>query len=343
MKRIHRLNRLWVLMVLTLLVFCSATAFAKDWPKEITIGATTLKGSFYPIATAWAQQLKKHANITATPLCVGGSSAIAALVGEGKKLQMAPCGIESAYDAYRGKDSFAAKGKQPLRGIMAGHRRIFQLYVRADSPAKTPADIRGRSFMYWQAGAPSNTNWGRLLLQAYGIKENEYKRLNWKATKPCAEAVKEGRADFGFSGACPTSALLELSRTVGVRFIPISEKAQKYIIDNYLPFEAGFVPKDIYGAGVPPEDIRSISLKVWLICNEDLPEDFVYEATRVILDYPQEFNKYHKLASQYTDLKEAVKNPAIPFHPGAIKYYKEKGVWGEQQEKTQQALLKISQ
>jgi len=244
------------------------------------------------------------------------------------------------YDAYLGVDSFAKIGKQPIRAIMGGHYRIFQLYVRADSPVKAPEDIRGRKFMYWQPGAPANQNWGKLLVEAYGIKENEYTRLDWKSTGACAEAVKEGRTDFGFSGAAPTAALVELSRTAGVRFIPISEKAQQYIAKNYAPFEPGFVPKDIYGPGVPPEDIRSITIRVWLIARADLPEDFVYDATRVILDYPDEFNKYHKLCAQYTDLKRATKDPIIPFHPGAIKYYKAKGLWGDEQEKAQQALLK---
>ena len=321
------------------LVLYGATAVAKDWPKEVTIGATTLKGSFYPISMGWSQQLKKYMKVNATPLPVGGSSAIAALIGS-NKLQMGPIGSETAYDAYYGRDSFAKKGKQPIRAIMAGHKRIYQLYVRADSPFKSPEDIRGKRFMYWQAGAPSNTNWGSLLVKAYGIKEGDYRRMDWKSTGACAEAIKEGRADFGFSGATPNSALLELTRTVGIRFIPISEKAQKYMVDNYGPFEEGAVPKDIYGPGIPAEDVRSISLGVWLIVREDLPEDFVYEATKAILDHPAEFNKYSKLAKQYTDLSKATKKPVIPFHAGAIKYYKEKGIWTPALEQKQQALLK---
>jgi len=327
-----------VLIGLILTVFMGTTATAKEWP-SVTIGATTLKGSFYPIATAWAQQLKKHASVTATPLAVGSSGAIASLMGKGQ-LQLGPCGSETMYDAYLGVDSFAKIGKQPIRAIMGGHYRIFQLYVRADSPVKAPEDIRGRKFMYWQPGAPANQNWGKLLVEAYGIKENEYTRLDWKSTGACAEAIKEKRADCGFSGAAPTSALIELSRTVGIRFIPISEKAQEYIVKNYEPFEPGFLPKDIYGAGIPPQDVRSIKIRVWLICRSDLHEDFVFEATRVILDYPEEFNKYHKLCREYTNLKEATVNPIIPFHSGAVKYFKGKGLWGDKQEKAQQALLK---
>lgn len=338
-KRWRECSTAWLLAAGAAFVLYGASSIAKDWPKEVTIGATTLKGSFYPISMGWSQQMKKYMKVNATPLPVGGSSAIAALIGS-NKLQMGPIGSETAYDAYFGKDSFAKKGKQPIRAIMAGHKRIFQLYVRADSPFKTPEDIRGRRFMYWQAGAPSNTNWGKLLVEAYGIKENEYKRMDWKSTGACAEAIKEGRADFGFSGATPNSALLELTRTVGIRFIPISEKAQKYIVENYGPFEEGVVPKDIYGPGIPAEDVRSIRLGVWLIAREDLPEDFVYEATKAILDHPAEFNKYSKLARQYTDLAKATTKPVIPFHPGAIRYYKEKGVWTPALEKTQQALLK---
>jgi TRAP transporter TAXI family solute receptor len=327
------------LLILITMVFYHSNVSAEEGPKSVTIGASTIKGSLYPIATAWAQQLQKHLNVTATPLAVGGSSAIAALIGKGK-LQLGPCGSETIHDAYFGTDSFAKMGKQPIRAIMNGHDRIFQLYVRADSPFKSPKDIRGKKFMYFQAGGPANNNWGRLLTEAYGIKENEYTRLDYKSTGAGAEAVKEGRADFGFSGAAPNAALMELSRTVGIRFIPISKEAQDHIVKNYAPFQPGVLPKDIYGKGIPPEDVLAIKVKIWLICRADLPEEFVYDATRVVLDFPDEFNKYHKLCKQYTDLNEATANPLIPFHAGAVKYYKKKGVWSDQLEKTQEALLK---
>src|SRR3972149_1603161 len=89
LKSWKRFGKVCLLAAGTVFVLYGATAFAKEWPKNVTIGATTLKGSFYPIAMGWAQQLKKHANISATPLALGGSSAIAAQMGSGQ-LQMGP-------------------------------------------------------------------------------------------------------------------------------------------------------------------------------------------------------------------------------------------------------------
>jgi TRAP-type uncharacterized transport system substrate-binding protein len=101
----------------------------------------------------------------------------------------------------------------------------------------------------------------------------------------------------------------------------------------------GVVPKGLYGAGNPPQDVRTLSLPAWLICRSDLPVELVYEIARVILDYPEEFGKYHVASKQYK-LDKAIKNPVIAFHPGAIEYYKSKGMWGPKEDKVNINLLK---
>jgi TRAP transporter TAXI family solute receptor len=310
---------------------------AKEWP-SIALGATTLKGSFYPVLVALAEQLKKHVNVNATVVTAGSSGAAATLMGKGQ-LQAGILGKFVQEDAYLGKGTFADKGKQPIRSIMGGHYRVAQYMTRADSGIKTAEDIRGKKFMFLQPGAPGTYNMGYALLDAYGIR-NDVTILKWKSTETVCNAIKERLIDVGLSGATKSAGVMELVRTTKIHFIPISKEAQDKICNElYPPFEPGFVTKDSYGAGNPSEDVRTIILGSCLSCRADLPVDLVYEITRVILDYPEEFNKYHPVCREFTNLKTSTKKPIIPFHPGAIKYYKEKGIWGPEEDKINNMLL----
>jgi TRAP transporter TAXI family solute receptor len=310
---------------------------AKEWP-SILLGATTLKGSYYPVMVALAEQLKKHANIKATPVTLGSSGAIATLMGRGE-CQVGLNGSFVLQDAYLGKGTFAKKGRQPLRAIMSGHVRVTQYVTRASSGIKKPEDLRGKKFMFLQPGAPGTYNMGWALLDAYGLRD-KVKVLKWKSTGSMANAVKEGLADVGLTGAPGSAAIMELARTTKIHFIPLSKEAQDKITNKlYPPFLPGVVPKGLYGAGNPPQDVRTLSLPAWLICRSDLPVELVYEIARVILDYPEEFGKYHVASKQYK-LDKAIKNPVIAFHPGAIEYYKSKGMWGPKEDKVNINLLK---
>lgn len=311
---------------------------AKEWP-SITLGATTLKGSYYPVMVGLAEQLKKHANISATPVTVGSSGAIATLMGRGE-VQVGLCGAFVQEDAYLGKGTFTKQGRQPIRAIMAGHFRVAQYMTRADSGIKTPEDIRGKKFMFLQPGAPGTYNMGYALLDAYGMRD-AVKILKWKSTGTTCNAIREKLTHVGLSGATRSAGIMELVRTTKIHFIGMSKEAQDKICNKlYPPFTPGFLKKDLYGRGNPPEDVRTLKLAAYLICRSDLPVDLVYEVTRAILDYPEEFNKYHRVCREYTDLKGAIKNPLITFHPGAIKYYKEKGIWGPKEDKVNINLLK---
>ena len=310
---------------------------SKEWP-NILLGASQLRGSYYPVMVALSEQLKKHANINATPVTIGSSGAIATRMGKGDS-QVGLCGAFVLQDAYLGEGTFAKKGKQPLRAIMSGHFRITQYITRADSGIKKPEDMRGKKFMFLQAGAPGTYNMGWALLDAYGLRD-KVTVLKWKSTTNMANAVGDGLVDVGLTGAPGSAAIMELARKTKIHFIPLSREAQDKITNElFPPFLPGIVPKNMYGAGNPPEDVRTLALPAWLIVRADVPNDLVYEVTRVILDYPEEFGSYHVACKQYR-LDKAIKKPVIAFHPGAIEYYKKKGMWGPNEDRINMDLMK---
>jgi TRAP transporter TAXI family solute receptor len=309
---------------------------SQTWP-NLDIGTSGLQGSLYPIAVGWAELMKKYAGIKATPMVTGGSAPNGALLGQ-NKIQLALITTDIMIDAYAGTGLFNT-GKVPMTGIMRGHERIYQLIARADSNIKTPADIKGKRFMYYQPSGPCQIMYGDNLMAAYNIKPSEFTRQDFKDTAGACSALKEGLTDVIMSGACPNAAVMELSQTTKIRFIPISLEAQKFICDKLSTFEPSAVPKDVYGAGLPAENLPSVKDRTWMVARADLSNDLIYEATKAVLDHPDEFGKFTPLCPEYK-LDGANKNPVIPFHPGAIKYYKEKGVWTAADDKMQASLTK---
>ena len=75
------------------------------------------------------------------------------------------------------------------------------------------------------------------------------------------------------------------------------------------------------------------------MARDDISDDLVYKVTKAILDNNDEFATYHKIAREWT-AENSVQNIALPFHEGAIRYYKEKGLWNDELEAEQQELLK---
>ena len=193
--------------------------------------------------------------------------------------------------------------------------------------------------MYYQPSGPCQIMYGDNLMAAYSIKPSEFTRQEFKDTASACSALKEGITDVIMSGACPNAAVMELSQTTKIRFIPISLEAQKYICDKLPTFEPSAVPKDVYGAGLPAENLPSVKDRTWMVARADLSDDLVYEATKAVLDHPDEFAKFTPLCPEYK-LDGANKNPVIPFHPGAIKYYKEKGIWTAADDAAQASLTK---
>src|SRR3546814_648541 len=94
------------------------------------------------------------------------------------------------------------------------------------------------------------------------------------------------------------------------------------------------LPADTYPN--QPDAILVFGIRTYLVANCDLPEDVVYKVASSLLDHVEEFGHYHPAGKEY-NIESTVDRPIIPFHPGAIKYLKEKGAWTDELAKKQES------
>jgi TRAP transporter TAXI family solute receptor len=293
----------------------------------VSIGTSSVGSEFYSLAVAMAEVLTRQAGLSVTAEPVGGSDANLRALRDGK-IDLALVNADSADAAYAATRQFA--GEPPVRaGLVAqGQPSLRQIVVRADSGIQSPADLAGKRFIARRRALADIERFARLLLDAYGIPEDGVTIIETAETNEATEALKLGTADAAIiPGGLGSSFLLDLSQTADVRFLSIPDDKLRLILNGLGPaFRKGVIPEGTYEG--QPADVAVPALPALLIARATLPEDVVYRVTATLMDQWEAFNQLHSAASYWT-VENSVASPAIPFHPGAARYYRERGHWSD--------------
>ena len=205
---------------------------------------------------------------------------------------------------------------------MTGYSSPLQIFVLADSKINALEDIKGKRVMVLsgttvQAHFPA-------ALKAFGITNKDYKE-SAAAHEPIMEALREGRADVGVvSGGAPLLAITDLATRHDIRFISIPpEKAEQIRKENpwYVP---GLIKAGVYRGLV--RDVPTVEVPINLIGRKDLADDLVYSITKTLSEHTEDLRAIHPMAGWFTAEMSTRQAPIVPFHPGAEKYFREKGL-----------------
>ena len=146
------------------------------------------------------------------------------------------------------------------------------------------------------------------------------------AASESAAAMKDRRIDaFIWDGGLPTAAILDLGATPGIKIhlIPHGDAVAKMTAKYGPVYFVGTIPKGTYGG--METDVQVAALTNLLTAHERMDESLAYQITKLLHERTADLVAVHQAAQEIT-LKSAVVGSPIPFHPGAIRYYKEKGI-----------------
>ena len=194
----------------------------------------------------------------------------------------------------------------------------FSITALASSGIKSVADIpAGAKIGFGPAGSSSDTYFPRML-ETLGVK---FERRNggWS---DLGGQLQDGLLDvIAFAAGVPVPAVSQLEVQTKVNIIEFTEAEQKKILENY-PVSAFNIAETTYTTLTKPA--RSVSMWNFAIANCDLPESFVYEATKVVMSDNERMVKIHK-AARSTTVNNLDKNNFMPWHAGAAKWFNENG------------------
>jgi len=293
---------------------------------RLSIATGTTGGVFFPVGGGLASLISKHIpGVAATAEVTPGSVDNMRLI-QAKRADLALVNADAAYDALKGEDVFRGT-PVPIRSLAPLYNGYGQLVTIDGTGINTIADLRGKRV---STGAPgSGTELMALrFLEAAGLHPDRDIRRERLAPAPSADAVRDRRIDaFFWGGGVPTGTVIDLAVSPGirVRLIPL---------DGLFPALqrkwAGVYFKSVilkeYYPGLPA-DVPTIGIAVLLVVHQDFDAELGYQITKLVFERRAELAQVHREAANITTLGAANRSPA-PYHSGAIRYFRERGVEG---------------
>ncbi|HRK24859.1 MAG TPA: TAXI family TRAP transporter solute-binding subunit [Beijerinckiaceae bacterium] len=223
-------------------------------------------------------------------------------------------------DAIAGNAPFEKKhGK--ICNVASLYPQFFQAIVLADSGINSIKDLKGKTITTQQRG-----NTGELItqnfLKAYGMSYSDVK-VNFGSYTESVEQMKDKQAQlFTLGAGAPLGAVMDLASARDIRLLDQTEAidAMRQINPGYvlLPIAKGTYPKQ-------DKDVNVIAYATHVIVSCALPSDTVYQMTKAIADNTALLGNLNKDMGRLSP-KEMAASVGVPFHPGAARFYAEKGI-----------------
>jgi len=279
-------------------------------------------GTYYPFGGAIAQIWNsKIPGMNVTAQATGASVENVKLVNK-KDAELAIVQSDTVDFAFKGIESFKTGKQDKMMGIAVLYPEVIQVVVRADSGINSIADLKGKKVGVGAPGSGTEANF-RQLLDVYGLDYNALKP-QYLSFSESAEQFKDKNIDaFIVVAGTPNSAIMDIGAQHALKILPVPADMATKLFAKY-PFLAPVkIPANTY-KGITA-DVETVAVMAVLIVNPEVKEDVVYNLTKALFDNQENLGKAHNKGKELK-LETATKGLSIPFHPGAVKYYKEKGI-----------------
>ncbi len=325
-------------LFIALLMSVGTLAGAAEEKPKILITTGGIGGVYYYYGTALAEILTKYAGVDATAIQTAASVDNLLLISRRSdpKKNTYYLGIvlpDSAFLAYTGGiDKFKDKPAKDIRVMWAAYPNILHIVAAPGSGIKTVADLKGKKVSTAAPGSGTELE-AFMVMEAAGVKTSDLAKQERLGAGESGEAMSHGNLDAYFwSGGIPTGSVTELATAMSrkgskLELVDLDPKGD--IVKNLLKkfpgvMETGVIPKEVYGTA---KDNKTLAFWNLFVGPKSLPEKYSYAITKALFEHQDELQKAVKAAKDNTPAN-AVKfvHGTIPYDPGSLKYYKEKGL-----------------
>lgn len=310
---------------------------AANAQESIRIGTSSTGSVYYTLAVAMSKMLKDHANLGATVEPVGGSTPnVHAL--HTNRVDVAITNAMASYDGYHAKGRF----KQPvdLGLLIVGNPSLRQLVIRKGSGITKVEDLKGRTFIGRRPALPEIQMVTEALFKVYNLDPKSIRVIPTAETNEAMDALASNTVDAGIiPGSAGAGYFQKAAREGKIEFFSIPEDKMKAMLKMLPPaFDLETVPANTYPGQTNPYFAFDLST-TFVASSKHLSEEAGYKIVKALFDNFAQFSTYHSAAKEWT-IERTLKLAKIPFHPGAVRYFREKGAWNSELEKRQAALAK---
>jgi len=302
----------------------AAPAMAQE-KVNLSIGTGGTGGVYYPLGGGMANVLSKYVpGMAATAEVTGGSVANLQLIGTGKPyigLSM----TDAALDAYRGVDKFKDK-KVELRTLAILYPNRMHVVSIEGTGVNSMKDLKGKRVSTGSPGSATEVMAFRVI-EAAGLDKDKDMKRERLGVAESVNAIKDKKIDaFFWVGGLPTAAVTDLAATPGVKIKmidhaetvgPMNKKYGNLYVEDAIP-------KATY-SGMAADNKQATVMNI-LVTHANMSDETAYNIVKTIFEKQPDLVAVHKEAANIKFENQKAAASPVPFHPGALKYFKEKGV-----------------
>ena len=330
--RTFRHQRRIVISILAIFLCCNfmtatdALAEKKGKRQFFSVGTAPPGGAFFVVGGAIAQVVSDNVgdlNWEVAAEATKGTQENIRRLARGE-LEFALANAAISYFAVRGEGAW--KRKQPIRAVMTLAPNVALFITQKSSEVKRLVDLKGKRVVVGPAGAGFEY-FLKPILDAHGVTYADFTPLN-NTQAGAVNMLADGSAVAAFlGGAVPTASITQAASSQDILFIPFDSKVKERLINDYPFFESATIPAETYRNQDEPFDGMNVGA-MHLITSTNQAEEDVYQFTKILYEHRAEVVKKHP-AGKAINPKNIVKDTGTTFHPGAVRYYKEIGIWPE--------------
>ena len=294
--------------------------------QTISIGTSSVGSLNYSLGNALGKAMNEQAGLKARVVPFGGGQQFLPLIHK-NELEMAVPSASDTLFAFQGKEDFAGAPNANLRVIATVFPYYIGWFVKKNSPYKTLSDLKGKKF---PVGFTSNSAQRRVLLAGLaneGLKESDFDGVQVPHVVRGVDDFMQGKVEattFAVGGGKVAEADVKVG---GIRWINMTNDAQGLArLQRVMPttYVSVLNPSPDLAGIVGPTAVMFEDYLV--ITGTQLPDDDAYKVAKLLYEAQDKLASIAKPFGRYDKTKLA-RDHGIPFHPGAIKFYREKGIW----------------
>ena len=317
---------LFAILSLVFVVGCGGSAGESDGPSRVflSMGTAPPGGAFFVVGSALAEVVNETGTefgYSVTSEATSGSQENIRRLASGE-LEFALSNAAITYFAVRGTEGWDRAYE--VRSVMTLAPNVALFIAPAESGIESLSDLRDKRVTVGPAGAGFEY-FVRPLLAAHGITYDDFSPLN--ATQQAAvDMLTDGSSDAAFlGGAVPTASITQASASMDITFLPFGDAEKRQLIDDFVFFRSATIPPTTYRNQTEAYEGLDVG-SMHLITAAAAPDDLVYNVTKLLYENRESVVERHA-AGRAINPGNVVRDTGTEFHPGAIRFYQEIGIW----------------
>lgn len=291
--------------------------------QDILIGGGSVTGVYYQVALHVCNLVNKHGggkyNCVGRP-ALGSVFNIRAV--ERTLLDFGVAQSDRNFEAYNGKSDWDGKPMADLRSVFSMHPETVLLVTRADTGIDGVADLKGKTVNIGNPGSGQRGN-AEDVLRIYGIDKEADIKVQGLQQQEASRALIDRKIDaFFYTVGNPSAAIEEPATSTDIKILSINSAAIKAFVAERPYYVMTTIPGGTYN-GVA-DGVETYAVTATVVTNANASEDMVYDVVKTVFEHLDELKAAHA-AFRVLDPAAMLKGLSAPFHPGAERYYKERG------------------